>query len=297
MFRYIIKEIRIKHYIKNLLVFFPLIFSANIIHLDYVIKTLWAFCAFCAAASFVYVFNDIKDLEVDRLDDKKSQRPIAAGKISIRSSKILLITLLGITCFFAYKANSFFTKSLLYMLMYISLNVAYSIKLKHIPIIDIAVLTIGFIIRIYLGGAVINTDISDWLYLTVLSASLYFSLGKREQELKRNGKSVGRTVLKDYSSEFLHSSKKMALTLTIVFYALCITDKDITLAKYVGGGILRWSIAVVIFICLKYDLLLETNCEGDPVEVLTKSKPLLISTIGLLGSFVIAILIGAFHSI
>ena len=136
----------------------------------------------------------------------------------------------------------------------------------------------GFLIRVLYGSNITNIEVSNWLYLTIISASFYMGLGKRRNELKVQEK-VGNTrnVLKYYNKEFLDKNMYMCLCMTIIFYSLWFQDLN---SKYI-----MWTIPIVLLICMKYSLNIESNSSGDPVEVLLKDKVLIL----LIGIYAIAI--------
>ena len=170
---------------------------------------------------------------------------------------------------------------------YLVVNLGYSLGLKNIPILDIILLVSGFILRIFYGALIVNSSASSWVYLTVLSASFYLSLGKRRNEI-RKAKGNTRKVLSFYNYEFLDKFMYACLTLTIAFYALWSADTRIML-RY-GTNKLIWTVPVVMIIMMKYSYDIEMGSYDDPVEVLTKDKWLI-----LLSFFYIVILLGLIY--
>ena len=268
-----IKLMRIKHWIKNLLIFFPIIFSGQFVWkiLDIVYYIL-GFLAFSLVCSIVYIINDIVDAPKDRLHEQKKNRPIASGKIKTRNALILLaiICILVICILIFLLENSSYLIGVC-LIVYLILNLAYSFKLKHYPIIDVTIIAIGFLIRTIYGGFLANIEISNWLYLTVLSMAFYLALGKRRNEMIKSTET--RDVLNLYTKEFLDKNMYVCLGLTIAFYALWATD--ITTITNIGTNLLVWTVPLVIIICMKYSLNIEQGKSGDPVEVLLKDKLLM----------------------
>lgn len=258
------KLLRCKHYIKNILLFIPLIFSRHFTVL-LLAKNIIAFFAFSFMASTIYIINDIKDVEKDRMHPTKKERPIASSKISIRSAWIIAIIMFILSNILNYFASPTYF-SFLFLGLYFALNVAYSYKLKHQPIIDIFLLVTFYIIRLYYGGVVVGVEISDWLYLTVMSASFFLAFGKRRNELIKTA-SKTRSVLQYYNKDFLDKFMYLSLALTLVFYSLWTTEQNM---KY-----LVISIPLLFVIFLKYSLDVEGNSDGDPTEVVMKDKTLI----------------------
>ncbi len=264
-----IKLIRIKHWIKNGLIFLPIFFSQSFTK-ENIISTIVAFFAFSFMASTIYIINDIKDVKKDRNHPKKKNRPIASGKVTIPNAIILAILLFISSIILNYFATKvLFTSALICLLAYLVINLFYSFGAKDIPILDIAILATGFILRVYYGAFIINVPVSNWLFLTILSASLFMGLGKRKKELKI--KEEVRKVLKEYNENFLNSFMNICLGLLIVFYSLWTMEQNISY--------LFLSIPMLIIILMQYMLYMENSDEGDPITILFQSKPLIVSVL------------------
>ena len=269
--KHYLKLMRVRHYIKNGLVFAALACSGQLFHLEKLVSGIAAFAAFCMVSSAVYIVNDIRDREKDRRHPTKCNRPIAAGTVSVKSAWALAAVLLII----AVVCNTliFRVPSTLLLALYFVLNLAYSFGLKNIPIVDITILVSGFLIRILYGAFVTEITISNWLYLTVTALSFYFALGKRRNELKRIGSGETRKVLKAYPINFLDTNMGMCLTLANVFYALWSMDEQTK--SFYNNDYLIFTVPIVLLITMKYSLDIEGESDGDPVEVLLHDKALL----------------------
>lgn len=262
---------RIKHWMKNLLIFFPLICSRQICDSDVCLLVVKGVLAFCMAASAVYVFNDLKDMERDRMNPKKQHRPLASGAVTKKAASVLL-ALLVLTDILLFCSGRLGMRFWICLIVYLLINIGYSMGLKNVPILDVAILSGGYILRLYSGGELAGVEISDWMFLTVASASLYLGFGKRRNELIRYG-DKGRKLLERYTVGFLDKGIQMSLTLTVVFYALSCTDENTVMA----GANLLWSVLLVILVLLRYNMLLEDGTgDGDPVEVLLQDKALML---------------------
>lgn len=270
-----IKLIRVKHWLKNFLVFLPLFFNGGLFHLSSFLICLVGFFTISFSASIVYVINDMNDIENDRKHEKKKNRPLASGRVSIKQAIILLIFLLFITLglsFWLYQlSNNIF--AILIPFIYIVLNVLYSVWLKHIPIIDVVILVSGFLLRVIYGGIIVHIEVSKWLYLMVIFASFFLGFGKRRNEIIKNG-SKSRKVLRYYNQNFLDKNMYMACTLALMSYSLWCVDSD-TVAR-IGVDYLFWTIPLVMVIFQSYSLDIEGNSHGDPIEVLLANKVLLV---------------------
>lgn len=273
-----LKLLRVKHYIKNLLIFIPLFFSggsdcgllgrAN----DEigcwwgggVFRGAWGFVCFSLLASAIYIFNDIKDVEKDRNHPKKKTRPIASGRITkSKAIRLMIVCLVSVLVISIWLRNY---EALMFLILYFGLNIAYSIKLKNKPIIDVVILASGFVIRIIYGGLITNIAVSGWLYLVTVSGSLYMGLGKRRNELEKQNNT--REVLKYYNVPFLDKNMYVCVALTNVFYALWAMElSDIRMI---------WTVPIFFIILMMYSLDIERNSDGDPIEVILHNKTLIV---------------------
>lgn len=260
-----IKLIRPKHYLKNILIFLPLIFSGHFFNIELLKISLFGFFSFCMAASTIYIVNDIKDREKDKMHDIKKNRRIASGKISVKKAVVLSIITFIIAMFFQFLTQKIF--GFIFVVLYVIMNIAYSFKLKDIPLIDISIIVIGFLIRVLYGAYLINVEVSNWLLLTVISISFYLALGKRRNEIKKNG-SNSRKVLKYYTVDFLDKNMYLSLTLALTFYSLWCNDNV--------NEKLIWTVPLAIMTCMKYSMIVEDDSYGDPVDVILSNISLLI---------------------
>lgn len=216
-----IKTARPSHYIKNFFVFAGIIFSGNFLILDKIFKSFITFVSFCLAASAVYFLNDLFDKEFDKVHPTKKYRPIASGKISASnvitsyfflslSSLALVILFVDILVFYL-------------VLSYLLINLLYSWKLKNVVILDIFIVALGYIIRVYAGCAAIGVQISDWLLLTVLFISILLATAKRRNEFIKKvdpSKKTSRKVISKYSEKLLDQFIAIISAITILTYSL-----------------------------------------------------------------------------
>lgn len=273
-----LKLIRVKHWLKNGLVFLPIFFSLNILNKEMLLTSVLAFFIFSFTSSIVYVTNDIADIDKDKLHPIKKNRPLASGKVSIKEAKVLrgiLLIVLGILLGIISKSiESIWV--LLIPVIYLVMNIAYSKKLKDIPIIDVVVIVTGFILRVIYGGLVINVEVSKYLYLMIIFGSFYLAFGKRRNEIMKNG-DKSRTSLSLYNKEFLDKNMYVAFSLAIVSYILwCI---DPTTIEHIGNSYIFWTIPLLMVILQLYSLNIEGNSYGDPIDVILSDKKLIICII------------------
>lgn len=261
-----LKLIRIKHWIKNILIFLPII-CAGLLSVDTILNTSLGFLSFSFMSSFIYIINDLKDIEKDKNHPRKKNRPLASGAIKKSTAIIIAVVMLILSLSITIIINKGVNNLSLYLLLsYMIINIGYSLGLKNIAIIDVVLLASGFIIRVYYGASLFNIEVSNWLFLTILNASLFLGLGKRRKELMNTKES--RIVLKDYNESFLEKFQYLTLTLTIVFYSLWAVEQNV---KY-----LYFTIPLLMIIFMKYCLFIEKNDEGDPITVLFEDKVLIV---------------------
>lgn len=204
------------------------------------------------------------DVEKNRNHPRKKNRPIASGRIK-KSTAIWLM----LCCLFGVLVISVWLKNYnasIFLLVYFGFNIAYSIEMKNRPIIDVIILAAGFVIRIIYGSLITDIVISGWLYLVTVSGSLYMGLGKRRNELKNQNNT--REVLKYYNVPFLDKNMYVFVSLTNVFYALWAMDFSDTR--------MIWTVPIFITILLLYSLDIESNSDGDPIEVIVHDKVLVM---------------------
>jgi len=263
---------RVHHYLKNGLIFLPVIFSGQLFQVEMMQKTVIGFFAFSLSSSAVYIFNDIHDFESDSRHEVKRNRPIASKEVSLRSAKYLAFLLLAAAAFLNYSASGRSFPAWIFIITYIVLNVFYSLGLKNVPLLDVAILVSGYLLRVLYGAEITAVAISKWLYLTVISMSFYLGLGKRRNELIKQGDTM-RKVLQYYNHGFLDKNMYVFLGLTIAFYALWCVDPA-TIAAHSTDNII-WTVPLVMLICMKYSLNIENVSNEDPVDVLLSDKILL----------------------
>lgn len=271
-----IKLLRPKHWIKNCLIFFPVIFygSENV---DDYLTALIGLISFSALASSIYIFNDIHDKDKDRLHVTKSKRPIASGEISVKNGAIIGIILFMVSLMISVLIG--IQSAVVLEIIYFMINIAYSWGLKDKTIVDVLILAAGFVLRVLYGGFITNILVSEMLLLTVCMFSLYMGLGKRRNEKRKVQKNT-REVLQLYTDNFLDKNMYMCLTLGIVFYSIW----AISLKQF-----MVYTTVLVVVICMRYNYILESESLGDPVEVLFADK-LLLGLIFLFGVVLLGVL-------
>lgn len=294
----LLKTARPRQWIKNISLYAALIFSGLFFEkpaadsYPYAIVITYAFAIFCMLASAVYIINDIIDSEVDSQHPFKKKRPIASGQLPIPVALFTAIVLLFGVFFFSLWLSPFFR---LLAAGYFILQMAYALKIKNIPILDVISIATGFLIRIYAGAVVVNLHMSVWFLLTVVSASLFLAVGKRQSErtLLKGKETFGdtRITLKRYSQRLLDQYTGMFANATWLTYALFTfqSGEYKPEGKLIGlytilpralrsEKLLMLSVPFVIIGIMRYlQLVYEDNQGESPDKVLFRDHPLLIS--------------------
>ncbi|MDR3519959.1 MAG: UbiA prenyltransferase family protein [Candidatus Pacebacteria bacterium] len=201
-------------WIKNLFIFIPLFFAKDLFVDHKFIKVTLAFVVFCITASSVYIINDIFDKEQDQKHDLKKDRPLASGAVSTTTAILTFVGLLIIDIVIIY----FFIPQIAWLVgLYFILNILYSGYLKHIPVLDLLMVSSFYFIRIMVGGIAADVLISHWLLICIIFISLFLIVGKRLAEFNRDEK---RTVLLQYSRNFLNKTLIVLAFLVVIFYTL-----------------------------------------------------------------------------
>ncbi len=271
MFKAIIKVMRPRQWIKNLLIFAVLIFGGKLNDLQSVINTILGAILFSLFASGVYIINDIADRKADQAHPRKKDRPIASGVLSVRTAMIVALFIFVVCSVLAYLLSPVF---LVYCLIYISLNLLYSFILKHIVILDVLLLASFYVIRLYAGSTLVDVDyISPWLVMTTTFLALFMALGKRRAELaqKTDSDNEQRKVLESYTKVFLDQLIIIALTLAILTYSLY----TFSAPNLPESNIMILTIPFVIFGFFRYLYLIQVKDQGEtPEEIILLDIPL-----------------------
>lgn len=266
-----IRLLRCKQYIKNLLMLAPLFCSGELFDRAKLSRGIRGFLVFCLVSSFVYILNDILDMEKDRLHPQKKYRPLASGSVSVRSAAVLA----GVLLVPAFLLNGTIgsPSATAVLLCFLIVNAAYSLGLKNIPILDLALLVSGFFFRLQYGALVTGISVSGWLYLTVMAMAFYFALAKRKGERLHAG-TAGRDVLRHYSDAFLDRNLSLFMGLGIVFYALWSMDEG-TLQRH-GSLPLIVTVPCLVLLILRFQTDMDKDTAENPAEVIFHD-PLLLA--------------------
>jgi 4-hydroxybenzoate polyprenyltransferase len=271
----LIKTMRPRQWVtKNVFIFAAIVFDKQLFVVDSFLRTLAGFALFCLISSSVYIFNDIADVEADRQHPEKKNRPLASGKLPIPAAWAAGILLAAVTLATGYVLAPSFA----YVIgLYFLLNMAYSKWLKHIPIIDVLVISAGFVLRVGAGVTLIHVErFSPWLYVVMTLLSLFLGFGKRRAELALLAQGAGshRKVLEGYTLPLLDQYIMIVSGTTIVAYSLYTFSAPNVPANHS----MMLTIPFVVYTIFRYLYLIEVkHAGGAPEEILLSDRPFQIA--------------------
>ncbi len=285
----IIKLLRPHQYIKNLFIFAPLFFTFSLNNYkEYFFITLIAFILFSLIASSIYVFNDLMDINEDRKHPQKRFRPLASGEVSKKEAKIIIFSLSSISLI-----GSFFISKYLFsiLLIYFLLNIAYSLKLKHISIVDIFIISTGFVLRLFAGISVIEIHLSIWIIIITFLLALFLALSKRRDDvlLSIEGKETRKNI-DGYNLEFVNATMVLMAGVVIVSYILYTISNDI-MSKFHSNYLYLTSFFVILGIFRYMQITFVEEKSGSPTKIVLKDRFLQITILLWLISFITIVLI------
>jgi 4-hydroxybenzoate polyprenyltransferase len=274
MLRALIRSMRPRQWTKNVFLFAALVFDGKLFHLHDLLRTLAGFGLFCLISSAVYIFNDLMDVEADRQHPIKKNRPIASGALPVPAAIGAGICLALIALIPGYLLTWQFC---LTILVYFALMLAYSRWLKHIPILDVLILSAGFVLRVHAGTTLIVVDrFSPWLYVLMTLLSLYLGFGKRRAELALLATAAGshRKVLDGYTLPLLDQFITIVSGTTIVAYSLYTFFRP----EAPGNHALMLTIPFMVYAIFRYLYLIQVkHAGGEPEDILLTDRPFQIS--------------------
>ena len=287
MIEHYIQLLRPLQWIKNAFVFAPAFFSTNLLKPEFFWPTLVVFASFCLISSAIYCFNDLRDVEADRLHPKKRKRPIASGTVSIRGGYIMmLLCTIGALLLipFAQSPNTPY----LYIIIsgYWLMNMAYCLKLKQYAILDVTIIAIGFVMRILAGGLATDIWISHWLVLMTFLATLFLALSKRNDDYRifEQTGTKPRVSITGYNKTFINEATAIIASVTMVCYIMYTMSPEVIermgtryvylTSGWVLAGLLRYLQNMIVY-----------GLSGSPTKTLIKDHFIQICIIGWIASF------------
>lgn len=287
-----LKLLRVEQWVKNLFVFVPLFFSGNIKNIDLLTKSIFAFIIFSLAASVVYILNDYNDIEADRKHPEKRRRPLASGAISKSQAIGIFVILIVLDISLVFFAQSYFHENLwkfaIIIGSYFFMNLAYTFRLKHVPIIDISIIALGFVLRVLAGGYITGITISQWAILLTFVLALVLAIGKRRGELI-NAQVSGKTrkALDGYNVQFADIALSISVTLAIVCYIMFTLSPEVQ-AKFHQR--VFYTVIFVVFAFLRYlQQTLVYNRTESPTKIVYRDRYIQITLLLWVATFLIQI--------
>jgi 4-hydroxybenzoate polyprenyltransferase len=266
----VIKLLRPNQYIKNVFIFFPLFFALKIDDFNLLLYSFIAFVAFSISASGMYILNDYMDIEEDRNHPSKKYRPLASEAVSIRTAFILILSLVVLGGFVMALLE---WKALSILGFYIILNIAYSMRLKHVAIIDIAIIAIGFVLRLFVGAAVTSIPLSVWIVVMTFLLALFLALAKRRDDVlifEKSGKLM-RNSINGYNLKFIDTAMSIMASVVILAYILY-TITPVVTKKIQSDNLYLTAFFVLIGILRFMQITFVEEKSGSPTKVLLQDR-------------------------
>ncbi|MBI3737726.1 MAG: decaprenyl-phosphate phosphoribosyltransferase [Chloroflexi bacterium] len=276
MFTSLLKTMRPRQWTKNVFIFAALVFDKQFFIAESFLRTLAGFALFCLISSSVYIFNDLADIEADRQHPEKKKRPIPSGKLPVGVAWLAGIILVLITLGLGYWLSPSFAAV---MGAYFIINLAYSKWFKHVPILDVLIISAGFVLRVAAGVTLIHVErFSPWLYVVMTLLSLFLGFGKRRAELSllAHGAGSHRKVLEGYTIPLLDQYIMIVSGTTIVAYSLYTFFAPNVPANHS----MMLTIPFVVYAIFRYLYLIHVEERGgEPEEILLTDRPFQIAMI------------------
>jgi 4-hydroxybenzoate polyprenyltransferase len=278
-----VQLIRPKHWVKNLFLFLPVFFAGKMYEADKILLLFWGWLAFSLAASSIYVLNDYRDIAADRQHPEKSKRPLAAGTVSVPMAFVLFALLIMGSFGLAFWLN---TKFLFLLMIYAGLNIAYSMGLKHISILDIFIVALGFVLRVKAGGALVDIYVSEWLTIMIFLLALFLAITKRRDDLiiKADKGVEVRKASKGYNMEFINLSTGVITAVILVSYLTYTISPEVI--SRLGTHRVYYTFFFVLAGMMRYlQITFLENNSGSPVKVLYRDRFIQACLVGWVLSF------------
>jgi 4-hydroxybenzoate polyprenyltransferase len=287
----IIQLIRPQEWLKNFFIFLPLFFGGHITDVNKFLLTVVVFVAYSLSASSIYCFNDICDAKADKAHPGKFNRPVASEAISKKTAYIVMFILLVLSFIVIYSLPETVNWKVMELTgFYYLMNIAYCIKLKQIAILDVFIISTGFVIRVFAGGIVAGIYVSHWIVLLTFLLALFLSFAKRRDDVViylstdiKTRKSVSR-----YSLEFVNQAISIIASIVIVCYILY-TVSDEVISNFQTSYLYVTSVFVLAGLIRYLQLTIIDVKSGNPTKVLTKDRFLQLCVVGWIISFFIII--------
>lgn len=282
----ILKLMRPHQYVKNVFIFAPLFFSFNFDDNAKIITTFIIFILFSILASSVYILNDLMDIEQDKLHPTKKYRPLACASVSTKTAKVLFIFLST----FSLIASFFISQNLFYVLLsYFIINILYSLKLKHISILDIFLIAIGFVLRLFAGSVATDIHLSMWIIIITFLLAIFLALAKRRDDvlLAQTGAQTRKNI-DGYNLEFVNATMTLMSGVVVVSYILYTVSSEV-IARVHTEYLFLTSFFVLLGIFRYMQITFVEQKSGNPSKIILSDKFLQITLVLWVVSFAVII--------
>jgi len=279
--------LRPRDWAKNLFLFIPLFFSGELFIWSLYPNLFLGFIAFCFIASSIYIINDYRDIEQDKKHPEKSKRPLASGLVS-KKLAILICILLIIA---GFTISYFIREKFMFVLgIYFLVNLFYSFGVKNIPILDIIILSIGFVLRVKAGAVIVLVGVSEWLNIMIFLLALFMAIGKRRDDvlLKLSSGTDMRRAIKGYNLDFLNVAIALVCAVIVVAYLMYTMSPEVL--KRMGTYRLYYTCLFVLAGIMRYlQIIFVQSASGSPTKILYKDRFIQVSLILWIASFYLLI--------
>ncbi len=283
-----ISLLRVPQWVKNAFVALPLFFDGSMTDTHRLLLMLLAVVSFSLAASAVYCLNDVMDVNADRLHPVKCKRPLASGRVNRGEGLMLMLLCLAVSvglCLWLLPMSAFYV-----LVVYVALNVAYSLLLKHVGILDMLIVAFFYVLRILFGGAAVSIRPTSWLLLMAFLLALFLVIAKRRDDvlmMQEGGTSVRKSA-QAYNLEFINLSLTLVATITIVCYIMYTMSAE-TISHFHSDYVFATSLFVIAGILRYMQVTLVVGKSGSPTKLLFKDRFVQLCLIGWLLAFVFII--------
>jgi decaprenyl-phosphate phosphoribosyltransferase len=280
-----LKLMRLKQYTKNLFVFIPPFFAGIMFQEGVLLQELVAFVSFSLVASAIYILNDYIDIDKDRLHPQKRTRPLASGVVSVRQASLLFISCLLSGLTLAYFLDSTF---LLVLAVYFVMNLFYSLSLKKISLVDISIIAIGFLLRIFAGAVVEDIIVSKWLIMMTFLLALLMGLAKRRDDvlIKDSTGQEMRKSIQGYNIVFTNVAMVFLASVTVVAYIMYTVSPEV-IARIGSENIYLTSFFVIMGILRYLQITLVEEASASPTDILLKDVFVQLTLLGWVVTFAV----------
>lgn len=277
-------------WVKNAFVFLPMFFGRHLFDGNCWIPCLWIFVAFCFASSGIYCLNDIQDADSDRQHKNKCSRPIASGVISVRKAYGLMVLcwVIAACCVCQEYHHNASIGGAIIIIMYVVMNIAYCLKLKHFGILDVFIIALGFVMRVVAGGYVAHIELSHWIVLMTFLLALFIAFAKRRDDVAtyENSGVKLRKNIGSYNLSFMNQALCILASITMVCYIMYTVSEEVV-NRVENQYLYMTSIFVLAGILRYLQITIVDENSGSPTKILMQDRFIQSCIVSWIVSFII----------